>query len=333
MLMTTLRLILRPLGLALVGCLLATAIMTWAAPRLAGETYLLPYASTQGRVVYELYLMDIGRGLSFRILSDVEMTDQPSISADGRYVVTDYNPLTLVDLKYDTTRTFDDYTHRDWRVIWSPQSDRFAYLSGEDAALVIQSAVGAARRLDADGRLPVQWSPEGERLTLRMDDIFTAFMTVASSEITVPAAFGEVMVYLTDWSARGDELVYVSRSMTSPPVYKLNLLTADDEALTLGGDLEWVTNIDWSPDGRYIAYVMWEGPAKRIFVTTLSPDGREIINEITVPIDTRQIQWTPDSRRLLFVGQRDSDIYIIDAVGSNLRRLTDNDRINVLLGG
>lgn len=102
----------------------------------------------------------------------------------------------------------------------------------------------------------------------------------------------------------------------------------------------------WSPDGRQIAYIAWEGDpnsepaATRIIVSQIflmNNDGSDAIQitHFKKPgfAETNYLSdlaWSPDGKKLIFSsnhegsGRYDSPLYTINVDGSDLQRLTDS---------
>lgn len=87
---------------------------------------------------------------------------------------------------------------------------------------------------------------------------------------------------------------------------------------------------EWSPDARSIAYTSWRFGPQSVVVQHLY-DGTPIEaltknarGESSLPA------WSPDGNRLAFVSTRDgnSEIYVMNKDGSNVRRLTNNPAID-----
>lgn len=83
----------------------------------------------------------------------------------------------------------------------------------------------------------------------------------------------------------------------------------------------------WSPDGSRIAYTYWTD--YEVDVGVISPRDRQGFAFPSFPGTTTTPAWSPDGRRIAFAsthgeirGQSDMELYIADANGENLRRLT-----------
>jgi Tol biopolymer transport system component len=90
----------------------------------------------------------------------------------------------------------------------------------------------------------------------------------------------------------------------------------------------------WSPDGRQIAFVSnryapsQERPRREIYV--MNRDGSDVQRLTSLLRDCWSPEWSPDGRRIAFVsdeaaapaaGETRKVIYVMDANGSNIRRL------------
>jgi TolB protein len=87
----------------------------------------------------------------------------------------------------------------------------------------------------------------------------------------------------------------------------------------------------WSPDGRAIAYTSWAAGNADVLVAFIyqalalqrpAKGNATVMNSLAA--------WSPDGRRLALVSNRDgnNEIYVVNADGSNLRRLTRNPAID-----
>ena len=81
----------------------------------------------------------------------------------------------------------------------------------------------------------------------------------------------------------------------------------------------------WSPDGKFIAVAAKRGPRDEILVIDVkrNKEARRIrvkLNGVTTPA------WSPDGKQLVFTGYDGgiSDLFLVNADGSNLRRLTND---------
>jgi len=147
------------------------------------------------------------------------------------------------------------------------------------------------------------------------------------------------------WSPDGSQIAFSSD-------YAIDVMNADGSGRRhlIGGYDEFVSSPAWAPDGSRIAFFSTRGdtdyeiwtvpaggataaaPAVRLTTTPREPWGRGQ--------DDYAPAWSPDSSRIVFVGQsRDlldaCDVYAMDAVdgdqdgnGDNLRRLTRDNSYN-----
>jgi TolB protein len=89
----------------------------------------------------------------------------------------------------------------------------------------------------------------------------------------------------------------------------------------------WIRGYQWSPDGTQLVVV---GGRDQNYIYTMRIDGSEVRQLTTSGVDLYPF-WSPDGTQIVFASGRDSlpqilnvdyDIYIMNADGSNQRRLT-----------
>ncbi len=84
---------------------------------------------------------------------------------------------------------------------------------------------------------------------------------------------------------------------------------------------------DWSPDGQKIAYAQCNSDFTNCDIFTISADGTgSPVPLNNSPQDDDNPRFSPDGSKVAFVSNRDGnyEIYVCDADGGNLQRLTDN---------
>ena len=122
------------------------------------------------------------------------------------------------------------------------------------------------------------------------------------------------------WSPKDDRIAFAERRATSTGIYMATIEGATVALLTSVAGHEVG---DWSRDGNSVAFAVRGGPDQGIYVR--NPDG---VNEfrVTNNPDYSPI-WSPDSKRLAFLSERDGnpEVYVMDAAGSNVKRLTETD--------
>lgn len=199
------------------------------------------------------------------------------------------------------------------------------------------ASVGPSHRLD-----PIASSQDGSRLLLGFggatEDLYVLNVDGSRIRLTDNGASysgsfspdGERVVYATVISRNGHFLggLYVIDSAGGTPRL---LIPARDQ-----------TNFAdpaWSPDGSRIAFIEWTivdetswgEPIYRKTLWAMNPDGtqrqvlRDLGREDRSPTGSAMdLAWSPDGSQIAFTGGRTRpQIYVVNADGSGLRRLTD----------
>lgn len=180
-----------------------------------------------------------------------------------------------------------------WRPSWSPDGARIVYSEGAFASSdmrVVAGTGGPVSRLPHGGSAAA-WSPDGRR--------------IAYSHVTTrtPGAYPAAYDLRVVPAAGGPERIISSAGGPEAPV--------------------------WSPDGKRVAVA----GAKGVVVGT----GQSRSGRIIVHRPAEHVAWSPDGKRLVFAlwdggrglfQQRDTvgccttDLYVVNADGTGLRRLT-----------
>ena len=210
---------------------------------------------------------------------------------------------------------------------WSPDGSRLAFHLDSRLAWIRGDGTGLRLlpRLTEAEHDPA-WSPNGRRLafignrrcfgcswlyTVRRDG--TALRRVSGERASWPA-----------WSVRGriafanDDDRMGHRIGVRDGLYSIE---PDGSKLRRVLTRRWggVQQLDWSPDGRTIAF------HARDNIFTVGADGRDM-KRLTGPKETRgqgstDPAWSPDGRQIAFV--RDGDLYVMRANGRGVRRVVD----------
>jgi len=221
---------------------------------------------------------------------------------------------------------------------WSPDGTKIAWetktRSDEvDAGInTIDLSTGAVVEL-APGRAAYMpaWSPDGSLIA------FVSFelKEETDADIYLMEADGSNLRVLADnkgpdiaptWSADGRRLAWWVRESGPHHMFMADVQSGKVKELGTG------SRPTWSPDGRHIAFVDQVDDNIEIFV--LDVETGERANLTNHPARDVWPAWSPDGSTIAFVSERDNpkgDIYLMDADGSNLRRLTESDLTELML--
>ena len=131
-------------------------------------------------------------------------------------------------------------------------------------------------------------------------------------------AFATRIAYVTETAGQEGEVAYALNVADSDGGNPVVLRTAPDPIMSPA----------WSPDGRWLAYVSFEGGSSRIMMQELATGLRR---EVTAfPGINGAPAFSPDGRRLALTLSRDGspDIYVLTLESGELRRLTSGPEID-----
>jgi len=231
--------------------------------------------------------------------------------------------------------------------LWSPDGRWIAYAGDENGAthLIVSHPDGSGAKpvsalQSTNSPLPtaghrVAWSPDSKQI---------AFVNAVPGPETA-AASGDPMVitrylYKPDY----DEGFSHFNDNRRLHIFVADLATGEIRQLTNGTHSEH--SIDWSPDGREIAFVSNREPNEDQFFNydlfALNVSNRGIRRLTATENAEYQPRWSPDGKTLVYLGTRrgltdletsmeDTHVWLIDADGRNRRELdaaVDNRQVD-----
>ena len=245
---------------------------------------------------WDIYSMDANGNNLLQLTDDPASEEEPAVSPDGRRIAFKSNRVLSPEL------------------------------------YVMDSDGNNAIRLTYDGfrKNRPSWSPDGKRIA------FSSFRLPAINwEIYAIGTDGENEINLTkhkepdvlpSWSPDGSKIAFVSMfdggAFGSHHIFVMN---ADGKGrLNLTGDTGLVDSFDptWSPDGSKIAFKsLFNLVSYEIYVMTAEGKALERLTEES---NSSMPAFSPDGRKIAFVSSHrgDSNIYIMDANGMNVVKLT-----------
>lgn len=124
-------------------------------------------------------------------------------------------------------------------------------------------------------------------------------------------------------------IAYVQVTNTNPPQYSLLIADADgNNPRPILVSKEPIMSPAWSPDGKKIAYVSFEGKRSQIFITNIATGSRQLVS--AMPGINGAPAWSPDGKKLALALSKSGfvQIYLLDLTTAKLQQLTSGNSIN-----
>ena len=188
-------------------------------------------------------------------------------------------------------------------------------LVGLVVAAVIAAYAGSAARLPD----PFGVARNGQVAFARGGDLFVIDGATSAARLLVGGPSNDQM---PTFSRQGDRLAFVREE--APDQFDLIVSRADgSDPRQVGGPFHNMGSLDWSPDGTTIALASDILTTRKISLVKTDGSGTKTLD---LPAYADGPMWRPpDGRQILFRGEAAgtgmAGLYLLDADGSNLRRL------------
>jgi Tol biopolymer transport system component len=234
----------------------------------------------------------------------------------------------------------------DYAPTWSPDGKRIAFVSGDSKYdIYVMDADGSNQtRLTNNQAFDGNptWFPDGKRIAFISDRDSNSLDLGGESpqtdylKIYAMDADGSNQTRLTNtnardlaWSPDGRQIAFTSGREDEREIYVMNADGSNLTNLTNNPADDYAPT--WSPDGRRIALCSYRDGEGVIY--TVNADGSNktrVINTPTNAFYIDKVAWSPDGRQIAFTdyhvynGGDTSQIYVMNADGSNLTKLTNS---------
>ena len=253
-----------------------------------------------------------GQGTPRRVIAFVTMSD--------------YNPkLHLMDVQRRIVRRVSDIPVSSCCPIWSPDGTAIAFNGNNEKNYVVDIYEGKTRRStpsDWSGWV-MGWTADGQQVILRTLEASNGSLHQVDADgenFKLLAEGAKDRFFLPQLSPDGRFAFYAQRQSNTMDwtLYRLNL---DDGTgrLLINESYTGREALAFSPDGGRAAYALTE----RREVIVMDADGSNP-QRLKPTEDILGMVWSPDSQRILFLGQDAAgvpDVYVTDADGQNPRDL------------
>ena len=170
------------------------------------------------------------------------------------------------------------------------------------------------------------WSPDGKRIAFESDrdGFIQIYVMNADGSDVIQLTHDEADHFLpmnihgetNPWSPDGNQLLFLQREPGAETSTLYSLDSNSGNVVILANGHVQFNNLSWSPDGKYIGYVLNDSPTPEstfvpgIYVVDVAGSNLIAINELLPPTDSLErssYYWSRDGSSMIFIAYRHLD--------------------------
>ena len=223
-----------------------------------------------------------------------------------------------------------------YEFVWSPEGETLAYVNSSPSGFelwTLPSAGGKPRQITDTQRFKKQprWSPDGKWIayaTSQDGGRGDIYLVTPDGKQNVPLAETTADESSPAWSPDSQQIAFMERTSASSRLVVMDLQSRAVRTLATMN----ASDIQWSPNGFYIAFVADPSPSLRddrrdnkdIFVVSSRGGPLRLLTPGTPRFRDASPSWSPDSRQIVYATDESgfSNLNIVDIENGEQRTLT-----------